>query len=91
MRFVFLLCFSLVFTPTLAADEGIWREEMGAILKTRESLAEIVGYMATRPDLFPPRSTTQRVLTSAQKQEITSALGGQWKVTWKVSAPVGSG
>jgi hypothetical protein len=64
----------MIFTSSYAAsadEEARGNEgEMAAILKTRESLANIVAYMATRPDLFPPRSTEKRVLTSTQIQEV---------------------
>ena len=57
------------------ADEIIRKNEMATILKMREGLASIVAYMASKPDLFPPRPTSQRVLTPAQRQEIRDTWG----------------
>ncbi|MCL2590547.1 MAG: hypothetical protein FWD67_06635 [Betaproteobacteria bacterium] len=48
---------------------------MAAILKMREGLTNTIAYMATRPDLFPPHLTSQRVLTSTQRQEIRDIWG----------------
>jgi hypothetical protein len=76
----FFLSFFLIFAPAHAAfaDEETRREEgeTAAILNAREGLADIVAYMATRPDLFPPRAPTKkRVLTPAQSQEIRDIWG----------------
>ncbi|MDR0234605.1 MAG: hypothetical protein LBI31_07405, partial [Zoogloeaceae bacterium] len=67
----FFSCFFLALAPVHAADEGDRGNEgeMAAILKIREGMTGIVAYMATRPDLFPPRQPSNRVLTSAEKQE----------------------
>jgi hypothetical protein len=67
----FFSCFFLALAPVHAANEGDRGNEgeMAAILKIREGLTGIVAYMATRPDLFPPRQPSNRVLTSAEKQE----------------------
>jgi len=75
----FFSCFFLIPAPVHAAPTGeeIRRneDEMMAILKMREGLADIVAYMAAKPDLFPLQPTSQRVLTSSQRQEIRDIWG----------------
>jgi hypothetical protein len=56
---------------TLAADGDSLPNDAAIVQKTRRSLDAIVTYMATRPDLFPPRAPSQhRALTSVQRQEV---------------------
>ncbi|MCL2075153.1 MAG: hypothetical protein FWH15_01690 [Betaproteobacteria bacterium] len=71
---VFLfLCFLIPASAHAAPlDDEVLRNEgeIAAILKAREGLANIVAYMAARPDLFPSRPPSKRVLASAETQEI---------------------
>jgi len=72
-------CFFLTFSPAHAApsDEDMQgKESAAAILKARAGLADIVAYMATRPDLFPAQApANKRVLTTAQSQEVRDLWG----------------
>ena len=77
---LFLSSFFMTFTLPYAvsADEKVRgnEDEIAAILKAREGLADIVAYMASRPDLFPARlPSKERVLTSAQSQEVRDLWG----------------
>ena len=75
----FCICFLVASPVVAAAADGEGRQngdDAAAILKTREGLAAIVAYMATRPDLFPRSAPLEkRVLTSAQSQEVRDLWG----------------
>jgi len=79
MRAFWILVFSCFFfacAPARAAVADDNESEAAAILKAREGLADIVAYMARRPDLFPAQAPApQRVLTSAQSQQVRDLWG----------------
>jgi len=71
---VFVLC--LFLTPAASAGDDMSNaSETTAILDMRDGLLDIVAYMATRPDLFPPKLSAPRVLSDVQKQEIRDLWG----------------
>ncbi|MCL1824599.1 MAG: protein tyrosine phosphatase [Betaproteobacteria bacterium] len=77
-----MLTFSFIFLGFATmynafADEKVRKnmDEKAVILKTREGLAGIVTYMATRLDLFPKKLERQRVLKTEQIQEIRDIWG----------------
>jgi len=53
-----------------------YERETTAILTMRAGLMDLVAYMATRPDLFPPQKpASPRVLNAAERQEIRDLWG----------------
>lgn len=81
LEMLILLLISLGFgSCAFAASAAVPREALtndaSLILKMRAGLASITDYMASRPDLFPPRKPAHlRALDAAQRQEVLDLWG----------------